>query len=76
MHTSSVYLSFNLYCCVVILQYVYEPNLFSLEAVNLTVLNTLQTSLCSQIHVCIADYLSAINISETNKEFQTFFTPF
>lgn len=29
------------------------------------VLNTFLTSLCSQIHVCILDYLSAINIYET-----------
>ena len=31
------------------------------------VLNTAQTSLCSHIHVCIVDYLSAINIYETTK---------
>lgn len=53
---------------------VHKPNsqvlqvLCPLEAVNFNcVLNTLQTSLCSQIHVCIVEYLSAINIYETTK---------
>lgn len=65
LHTQFINLSY----WIVILQYVHEPNSHVFNGVTSfggCEFYTLQTSLCSQIHV-IVDYLSAINIYETTK---------
>lgn len=61
----------DLYYWIVLLQYVHEPNshvlqvLCTLEAVDFTMCWTHYSCVFSQIHGCIVDYLSAINIYET-----------